>query len=121
MDKLHTDWVRIATAAHIIHFLHKKKKKHFRNPTPNTATPIWPVATGFPLDYMQIGNQNGKFDSQILQPRVGYFSSRSNFWKELRDLHDLSSWRESSSGRSTTSGRLLLSLAAIFMMCFNFL
>ncbi|KAG4067634.1 hypothetical protein HA402_005406 [Bradysia odoriphaga] len=91
------------------------------NPTPDgTATPIWPLATHFPLDYLQIGIENGKFDSQILQPRVDYHSHRANFRMELRDEHRISSWLHDS---SSSAGRYSLSLVGLLLtiMCIHFI
>lgn len=90
-----------------------------RNPTPNnTATPIWLPAHDFPLDYLQIGNENGKFDSEILQSRVDFYSHRANFWMELRNEHRISSWLEeggSGGGSSSTYSHISLKLVGVFL------
>ncbi len=97
--------------------INRKFCHYFRNPTPDSAiTPIWPVATDFPLNYMQIGNENGKFDNQILQPRVDLYSSRANFWIELRNEHRMSSWLEDINS-SSTSCHYSMSLVGLLLTC----
>lgn len=96
-----------------------RKYCHFRNPTPDSSvTPTWTPATDFPLNYMQIGNENGKFDIQILQSRVDFYSARANFWMELRNEHRISSWLESS---SSTSDRYSVSLVGFLLFCWYFI
>lgn len=121
-------WTNFVRTGWVIEYLKKKHelltnrtiRQHSRNPTPdNATTPIWPLATGFPLNYMQIGNENGKFDSQILQPRVDFYSSRANFWMELRNEYRISSWLEGSS--SSTSSRCSMSLAVLLLTCWSFM
>lgn len=74
------------------------------------------MATGFPLNYMQIGSENGKFDSQILQRRVDFLSARANFWMELRQEYRFSSWLD---GNSSPSSRYSLSLVGFLLLfCF---
>ncbi|KAJ6649230.1 Juvenile hormone esterase, partial [Pseudolycoriella hygida] len=86
------------------------------NPTPvNTSNVIWPLATSFPLNYMQIGNENGKFDNQILQPRVDFYAARANFWMDLRNEHRISSWID---GNSSAASRYSLVPVGLGLLLF---
>lgn len=67
---------------------------------------------------MQIGNENGKFDYRVLQPRVDFYSARANFWMELREEHGISSWFE---GNSSTSCRYSLSLVGMLLLFWYFI
>jgi len=88
------------------------------NPTPGgSVTPAWPLATSFPLRYMQIGNENGKWDTQVLQTKVDFFSTRANFWMELRQEYRFSSWLEGDSlDSSSMYCRFSLSLVGFLLM-----
>lgn len=68
----------------------------FGNPTPNaSAIPVWPAVSSSSFDsmqYMQIGNENGLLDSEVLQVKTDYYSERAEFWKRIREDYNLSTW-----------------------------
>lgn len=78
-----------------------KLNQIFRNPTPNgSEVPIWPPVTNAnfaSMEYMQIGNENGRLENEVLQVKQDYYSNRAEFWKNLREEYNLNSWLEEDS------------------------
>lgn len=70
----------------------------FRNPTPDgSPIPIWPPVTNTAfvnMEYMQIGNENGKLEDEVLQAKEDYYSARAEFWQRIREDYNLNSWFE---------------------------
>jgi hypothetical protein len=57
------------------------------NPTPdNSEFDHWAPATNFPLDYMRIGNENGK-SKDLLVMQKDLYPERANFWDEIEAHH----------------------------------
>lgn len=46
------------------------------------------------MQYMQIGNKNGLLDNEVLHVNENYYSTRAEFWKNIRREYDLNSWLE---------------------------
>lgn len=82
----------------------------FSDPTPEpSAVPIWPLVTNSTfasMQYLQIGNENGLSDNEVLQVKEDYYSSRAEFWAKIRADYNLNSWLEEDS--STTLSRSFL-------------
>lgn len=49
------------------------------------------------MQYLQIGNENGRSDNEVLQVEEGYYSSRAEFWQKIREDFNLNSWLEDNS------------------------
>lgn len=49
------------------------------------------------MQYMQIGNENGLLDNEVLQVKANYYSTRAEFWKTIRADYNLNSWYEDDS------------------------
>lgn len=49
------------------------------------------------MQYMQIGNENGLSDDEILRAKEDYYSSRAEFWKNIRRDYNLNSWLDDDS------------------------
>ncbi|XP_037029459.1 esterase FE4-like [Bradysia coprophila] len=69
----------------------------FGNPTPvdGTTTPNWPPVTSSSfasMQYMQIGNENGRLDNEVLTVKTDYNSARAEFWMSIREDYNLNSW-----------------------------
>lgn len=61
---------------------------------------MWPSVTGSSfasMQYMQIGNQNGLLDNEVLQVKTDYYSARADFWQRIRADYNLNSWLEDGS------------------------
>ncbi|KAJ6635071.1 Juvenile hormone esterase [Pseudolycoriella hygida] len=76
----------------------------FGNPTPSgSEETLWPSVTSnnFSLmQYMQIGNENGFLQNEVLQVKQDYYSERAEFWKRIRQDYGLNSWFEGDSSIS---------------------
>lgn len=44
------------------------------------------------MQYMQIGNENGRLENEVLQVKSDYYSARAEFWKRMREEYELNSW-----------------------------
>lgn len=49
------------------------------------------------MQYMQIGNENGLLDNDVLQVKEDYYSTRAEFWKKIREDYNLNSWLDDES------------------------
>lgn len=54
----------------------------YRNPTPKSSK--WKSTKSFPLDYMRIGNDNGKVVESLTKMEKDLYPDRANFWAELK-------------------------------------
>ena len=63
-------------------------KFNFRNPTPNADDfgQLWSPVSQFPLDYMRIGNENGK-SKDLLVMQKDLFPERADFWDDIKAHH----------------------------------
>ncbi|CAG9809984.1 unnamed protein product [Chironomus riparius] len=72
------------------------------NPTPEwskkSKLPYWTPASKFPLDYMQIGNENGKSD-KLLEMKKDLYTEHAEFWIKLREKYGLRAWKNEKKGR----------------------
>lgn len=72
-----------------------------RDPTPSgSALPTWPSVTSgafASMQYMQIGNENGRLENEVLQVKEDYYSTRAEFWQKTRQDYDLNSWLDDDS------------------------
>lgn len=66
------------------------------NPTPEWSSeskfPFWTPATKFPLDFMQIGNENGK-SQELFRMKQDLYRERLKFWSDLRENYNLKMWK----------------------------
>jgi len=73
----------------------------FGNPTPEgSSLPIWPSVADSSfafMQYMQIGNENGLLNNDVLQVKQDYYSNRAEFWKQIRADYNLNSWLDDDS------------------------
>ncbi|KAG5668733.1 hypothetical protein PVAND_016660 [Polypedilum vanderplanki] len=60
--------------------------------TKDSEFPFWTPASKFPLDYMQIGNENG-LSKKLLQMKKNLYPERVRFWTELREKFALHNWK----------------------------
>lgn len=59
--------------------------------------PIWPLVTNSTfasMQFLQIGNENGASDDEVLLVKEDYYSSRAEFWKKVREDFNLNSWMD---------------------------
>jgi hypothetical protein len=77
--------------SHVYHPTHNRS-----TPTPEwtkeSKLPFWTPASKFPLDYMQIGNENGASD-KLLEMKKDLHPERAKFWSELRQKFALHNWK----------------------------
>lgn len=59
-----------------------------RQPSSKTVDKVnWKPSTGFPLDYMRIGN-HGQPEKSIVGMESGLFEDRVNLWRKLKTGND---------------------------------
>lgn len=59
----------------------------YRNPTPEGSEgEKWAPTNEFPLDYLQIGNENGH-SKALLSMKKDMFNDRAEFWEDLSAHH----------------------------------
>ncbi len=77
------------------HLLKLSFSNFYRDPNGSDIPTIWPLVTNSTfasMQYMQIGNENGRSDDGVLQAKEDYYSTRAEFWKKLRSEYNLDSW-----------------------------
>lgn len=96
-------WVNFATTGYWKFDINKFPEKFltyffffcYSNPTPewnkDSKVPFWSPASKFPLDYMQIGNENGNSD-KLLAMKKDLYSESAEFWIKLRQKYGLKRW-----------------------------
>ncbi|KAG5676471.1 hypothetical protein PVAND_006303 [Polypedilum vanderplanki] len=53
---------------------------------------FWKSAKNFPLDYMRIGNENGK-SRRLLEMKNGLLTERVEFWRRLKSNYPIIQWK----------------------------
>jgi carboxylesterase type B len=87
-EKVRKNWIKL--------WVNFAKTGH---PTPEWSSeskfPFWTPATKFPLDYMQIGNENGK-SKELFQMKKDLYPERLKFWSDLKEQYNLKVWKTES-------------------------
>jgi hypothetical protein len=83
------------------------------NPDNSPSLPQWPPASGTSMKYLQIGNENGNSQS-LFQLKENFLTERSEFWMNLREEFELSSWQKGNAFKKEFS--LILFVPLLFLL-----
>lgn len=87
-EKLRKNWIKL--------WVDFAKTGH---PTPEWTSeskiPFWTPASKFPLDYMVIGNENGK-SKELFKIKKDLYPERAKFWMDLKEKYNLKVWKTDS-------------------------